>query len=162
MPSAQESDSNASRSDPSLKLLAGMAIGATLAYLFDPDRGAARRARLRDQGAAFLRSAKWDAQAAAQDVRNRAKGAIAESRAASDDESIGPDQLVARVRSALGHHVDRVRPIEVTAENGRVILRASADAGDIDRVIETVRSVRGVSEVDNRLEAAREDGSDAR
>jgi osmotically-inducible protein OsmY len=138
----------------SSRLLAGIAIGAGLAWLFDSDRGAGRRAKLRDKAASFLRSLAWDAQAKAQDVRNRAQGALAERRAGSEEESVGSDQLVARVRAALGHQVDRVRPIEVTAENGRVVLRGSADADDIDRVVATVREVRGVSEVDNRLEAS--------
>src|SRR5215207_7542595 len=101
-------------------LLAGAVIGAALAYLFDPDRGAARRAILRDQVTSLLRSAGRDLNARARDVRNRSQGVLAEARTRVGDQSTDGDQWVGRVRAAVGHRVDRVRWIEVVAEGDRV------------------------------------------
>jgi osmotically-inducible protein OsmY len=132
-------------------LLAGVAIGATLTYLFDPSGGARRRAVLRDQAASLLRSTGRALNARARDTQNRLRGVVAETRTRFGDEVVEDDQLAARVRAELGHHVERVRPIEVTAEGGRVILRGEAPENDIDTVVATARKVRGVSEVQNDL-----------
>jgi osmotically-inducible protein OsmY len=138
--------------NPTLTLLAGVGIGAVMSYFLDPDRGAKRRALVRDQVSSLLRSAGRDVNARARDVKHRVEGAVAESRARSSDEIPDNDQLAARVRAALGHHVEQVRPIEVTAENGRVILRGQAQAHEIEDVITTAQSVRGVAQVENHLE----------
>lgn len=136
------------------KLLAGIAIGAGLAYFLDPTNGAGRRAVMRDRIASFLRSTGRGVNAKAQHVTNRAQGVVAEARNMVGDEVVDDSQLAARVRAALGHHIDRVRPIEVVAEGGRVILRGQAPETEIETAVATARGVRGVAEVENQLQPA--------
>jgi hypothetical protein len=57
-------------------LLSGLSIGALLMYLFDPDRGRGRRAKLSDQFASKINHLEEAAEGRARDLRNRAKGVI--------------------------------------------------------------------------------------
>lgn len=121
-------------------------------YFLDPDRGGRRRALIRDQAVRALRSTRRSVRDRAVDVRNRAAGKVTELRNARSEARPSDEQLIARVRSELGHHVEHVRPIQVTAENGRVVLRGPVLREELDDVLAAVRSVRGVSDVDNQLE----------
>ena len=60
-------------------LLGGMAAGATLMYLFDPQRGRGRRARLSDQAASKINRFGERAGARARDLRNRTQGLMHEA-----------------------------------------------------------------------------------
>jgi len=156
-PSLSETDANRRKTasqpgSPAALLLAGAAIGAAVSYLFDAANGASRRAVLRDKAASLLRSAGRDVNARARDVKNRAQGAVAETRTRFGDESVEDEQLAARVRAALGHHIDRVRPIEVVAEGGHVILRGQAPESEIETAVAAARTVRGVAGVENCLQ----------
>ncbi|MFL6210764.1 MAG: hypothetical protein ACJ74W_18075 [Pyrinomonadaceae bacterium] len=62
-------------------LLGGMAAGAALMYLFDPDRGRGRRARLSDQTASKLNRFGDAACAQTRHLRNRAQGLMHEAGA---------------------------------------------------------------------------------
>jgi osmotically-inducible protein OsmY len=85
------------------------------------------------------------------DVIDGTFGASAELRNRLGDEDVTDEQLVARVRSELGHHVERARAIEVVADHGKVILRGQASPDELDDVVTTVRRVRGVEQVENQL-----------
>lgn len=61
-------------------LLGGIGIGALLMYLFDPDRGRGRRARLSDQLTSNVNRLGDAAGAKARDLRNRAQGVMHEAR----------------------------------------------------------------------------------
>jgi hypothetical protein len=56
------------------RVLIAAGLGAGLAYLFDPQMGNGRRARLRDQALSKLRGGAEDAQGFGQDLGNRAYG----------------------------------------------------------------------------------------
>jgi hypothetical protein len=60
-------------------LLGGIGIGAALMYLFDPERGRGRRARLGDQLASKANRLGEAAGSKARDLRNRAQGIIHEA-----------------------------------------------------------------------------------
>ena len=60
-------------------LLAGIGLGALLMYLFDPDRGRGRRARLSDQLTSQVNRMGEVAEAKARDLRNRAQGVLHEA-----------------------------------------------------------------------------------
>src|SRR5437868_14734918 len=62
-------------------LLGGIGLGAALMYLFDPERGRGRRARLSDQLASKANRLGDRAEARARDLRNRAQGLMHEAGA---------------------------------------------------------------------------------
>lgn len=134
-------------------LLAGLGLGAGLMYLLDPDRGTRRRAMLKDQAVHYRLSGVDRVSKRSRHWRNRAKGLLAEARRrAQADRPVSDDLLVARVRSKMGLVVSRPRAIEVSCENGRVILSGPVPAPEVDRLLQTVSNVPGVEIVENWLE----------
>ena len=142
---------DSSSRDRSSTLLLGVGIGAALMYFLDPGRGARRRALVRDQATSALRSGRQRVQERAVDLRNRASGAVAEARGRMQDEAVSDEQLVARVRSQLGHHAEHARAVEVAAQGGTVTLRGQVPREEVDDVLAAVRKVRGVERVENEL-----------
>ncbi|HEU6453065.1 MAG TPA: BON domain-containing protein [Gemmatimonadaceae bacterium] len=141
-----------------MTLLAGVGIGAALMYILDPARGKRRRALARDKARSAINTAERELKERGEDLRNRARGAAAELRNAGDDHP-SDEQLVARVRSELGHSVEHARAIEVTAEQGRVTLRGPVLSSELSEVLATARKVRGVEAVENQLEVHSRPGS---
>ncbi|MGH7463772.1 MAG: BON domain-containing protein [Longimicrobiales bacterium] len=70
--------------------------------------------------------------------------------------------LEERVRSEIGRKLSTGADVEVAAEHGRVTLSGAVPAKDLQKVVRTARSVRGVEGVENRLEAERSDGGSVR
>jgi osmotically-inducible protein OsmY len=152
MRSASNNSFLGGRAGQAVALIAGVGIGLALMYVLDPDRGARRRSLARDRATRAMRTAGRTVRERASDVRNRVVGTAAELRNAQRERDLTDDVLVARVRSELGHHVEHVRPIEVTAENGRVVLRGAVLRDELDDVLTAVRGVRGVRDVENQLD----------
>lgn len=133
-------------------LLFGFALGAAAMYLLDPDRGNRRRALLRDQGMHAARELEGRGGAAARHLRNRAKGAAAETRARLTEREVEDPVLEARVRSELGRAVSNPGAVRVEARDGLVVLSGAVVEAEADPLLATVRSVRGVDEIDDRLD----------
>jgi hypothetical protein len=149
--SAMDEMMGSNRPTNAMTLLAGVGIGAALMYILDPARGKRRRALARDKARSAINTAVRELKERGEDLRNRARGAAAELRNAGDDHP-SDEQLVARVRSELGHSVEHARAIEVTAEQGRVTLRGPVLSSELSEVLATARKVRGVEAVENQLE----------
>ena len=62
------------------KFITGLLAGLGLAFILDPDRGARRRALLRDKATHTGRKLAQDVEAKTRHLRNRAQGAAAEMR----------------------------------------------------------------------------------
>lgn len=140
-------------------LLVGAGAGAGLMYLLDPDQGNRRRALMRDR-VTHARHLTEDAMdATSRDVRNRARGVVAELRSRLTDEDVTDDVLHERVRARLGQTVRYARSIETTVEGGRVTLRGPVLAADAARLERRIARVPGVRELDSRLEVHEEPGS---
>src|SRR5262249_31799674 len=133
-------------------LAIGLAVGARLMYLLDPDRGRRRRARLRDKIKHRAHKAGDALEVAAADLAHRATGRAAETRARFRREDVSDPVLVGRVRAKLGRVVSHPRAIAVAADQGRVTLSGPILAGEVDDLLSAVAAVRGVREVENRLE----------
>lgn len=134
-------------------LLGAAAIGAGLTYFFDPARGARRRNLVRDK-LVHLRARADDAiGTTVRDLGNRARGLAAETRGRlrRGDDADDP-VIIGRVRSVLGRVVSHPSAVDVTAEGGWVTLSGAILADEVDALLDAVRGVRGVEEVDNRLE----------
>src|SRR6266566_5145613 len=97
-------------------LAIGMAVGARLMYLLDPDRGR----------------------------RHRAAGLMAETRARFRKRAVSDPVLVERVRAKIGRVVSHPRAIVVTADQGHVTLSGPILAGEVDDLLSAAAAVRGV------------------
>lgn len=60
--------------------MSGLGVGAALMYLFDPEEGNRRRAVLRDKAMSISNKAQDAMTGRAQDLSNRAKGLLHETR----------------------------------------------------------------------------------
>jgi len=63
-----------------IRILGVLGVGAAVMYFFDPISGKRRRALLRDKVNHYQKEAREYAAGAAQDLRNRAQGVVAEAR----------------------------------------------------------------------------------
>lgn len=142
--------------DSRISLFFGVAIGAGLMYLFDPDRGRRRRSLIRDQvvhGAHEIEDMGGGIASHARHLKNRAKGAVMETRGRLRRDDVDDQVLEARVRSELGRLVPDPSSIQVSSEHGRVTLRGHAAQTDYSHIVDGVQNVPGVHDVINRLEA---------
>ncbi|HYC33464.1 MAG TPA: SRPBCC family protein [Gemmatimonadales bacterium] len=133
------------------KLLSGIVIGVGLAYLLDPDRGARRRALLRDQTTRAGHRLAQGLDATARDLRNRAGGTAAEVRSRFRHDDADDTVLHERIRSAIGRVVSHPGAVLVDVQDGRVTLRGHVLEEEAAALRRTVRSVRGVSDVTDEL-----------
>lgn len=132
--------------------LGGVALGAGVMYMLDPDRGKRRRALVRDQMVSASNRTGVYAGKLSRDLSNRAQGLVAEARSHFRHEEVSDDVLVSRVKAELGRHAVHHRALEITANEGRVMLRGPALASEVDELLSAVSSVRGVAGVENHLE----------
>ena len=138
---------------PGAMFLAGLGIGAGLMYMYDPDQGARRRSVARDKVTRLGRAGSelWDK--AARDLGNRARGIMASARGGLAAQEVPDDAtLVERIRAQMGRWVGNPGSIEVSAQDGRVTLSGPIFRSEVDPCLRRVRRVRGVREVENRLE----------
>jgi len=136
------------------ELLVGIALGAGLMYILDPNRGARRRALIRDQvnhGVHEIEDLRSGVVSKARHLRNRARGVALETRSRLRRPEVDDSVLEERVRSELGMGVDNPSAIAVSAEHGRVTLRGTAAEADMTDLVERVQSVPGVHDVINRM-----------
>jgi osmotically-inducible protein OsmY len=129
----------------------GMLTGAGLMYLLDPDRGRRRRALLRDQVVHAGHELEDTARAGGRQLRDRAVGLAHEARAELTEGPVEDRVLEERVRSAVGRAISNPGSLEVHAENGRVTLFGEVPSTEVQPLVRTARSVRGVRHVENRL-----------
>ena len=106
--------------------LCGVGVGAGAALLFDPDRGARRRALIRDKAVRAQRRTRDAVDATARDLSNRVSGAIAEGRAMFGNDTPDDRILGERVRAHLGRVASHPRAIYVIARDSRIVLSGDA------------------------------------
>lgn len=133
-------------------LLGGLGLGAALMYVLDPERGKKRRVLVRDKAVRAARKAGDTLDAKSRDWKNRAKGAVAEVKAMTREEGVLNPVLEERVRAEMGRAVANPGAIDVSALEGVVILSGPVLASELDELLSTVHGVRGVEDVENRLQ----------
>ena len=139
--------------------LIALLSGVGLMYLLDPQEGKRRRAQLRDQWDKFQNQAQSTAEATQKQLEDRAQGMVAETRSMMENAPVSDETLVARVRSELGRVVSNVGAVDVSASGGRVTLRGNILADEVSRVMQAVRMVQGVTNVDNQLRIYQDPGN---
>jgi osmotically-inducible protein OsmY len=137
-----------------MRLLRLAALGAALAYFFDPQQGARRRNTTRDRVLAFLRRQGRAAGRAGRGVAAEAYGLKQKAKHRREEPKTFDDQtLKAKVESEVFRPADSPKgEVSVNVEEGVVYLRGQLDdpsvIGDLER---RVRSVQGVERVENLL-----------
>jgi osmotically-inducible protein OsmY len=132
-------------------MLAAAGLGAAMMYFLDPARGARRRAVATDKAESLVRSGAEAVERRSVQARNQLTGIVARTRARFGTDAPTDVQLAERVRSALGHHSDHVRALEIVVQDAVVTLRGNLPTGELRDVLRAVRRVRGVREVHDEL-----------
>ena len=132
-------------------LVGGLGLGAALMYVFDPDRGKGRRARIRDKVDSTAHKIGDAAEKMGRDISNRAQGMVAQSKSLFSNQGITDDVLVQRVRSRFGRLPVEIAGFDVLAHDGIVTLRGQIAEDEVPKVLRAARFVRGVKAVDNHL-----------
>jgi len=135
-----------------LERLTGLGLGVGLMYFFDPHVGRRRRAVVRDQCVHSIHEIEAAIDTVWHDLRTRSLRLTAEAKAMFSDDYAPDDVIEARVRSALGRVVSHPRSLHVAVRAGQAVLSGPILADEVEDLLETVNSVRGVLGVENQLE----------
>ena len=134
-------------------LLSGMAIGAAAALMFDPARGARRRALMRDKAIRASRVTGEVLDTTFHDMVQRTEGIAAETWWGwMTDRHVDDRRLRERVRARLGRVCSHPGAIDAEVQDGQVTLAGPILAVEVHDVMSTVAAVRGVGSVINELE----------
>jgi osmotically-inducible protein OsmY len=135
-----------------MKRLRFAALGAALAYFYDPENGRRRRAvtgdRLRRlarrRGGSLARSVSSEARA----LKQKATHLREEPKPQPDDVT-----LARKVETEIFRDADVPKgQINVNAEDGKVVLRGEVESPEmIDELVSNARKVQGVQDVENLL-----------
>lgn len=137
-----------------LGALAGFGAGMAAMYFMDPDRGARRRAIATDKITHAGRKIPRAARVTGQDISNRAHGLMAGVRhLVKRDIDTSDGVTVARIRSKMGRVVSHPHAIHVDARDGEVTLSGVILASEVPALLKAVRSIPGVTAVENNLQA---------
>jgi len=139
------------------KRLRFTALGAALAYFFDPDNGRRRRKITGDRLAALARrhgrSLAGSAASQGYALKQKATHLKEEPKPQPDDVT-----LARKVETEIFRDAEVPKgKINVNAENGKVVLRGEADSAEmIDDLVGKARGVQGVQDVESLLHVAGE------
>ncbi|HUF15028.1 MAG TPA: BON domain-containing protein [Acidimicrobiia bacterium] len=130
------------------------AAAAAAAYLFDPDRGRSRRARLSDQAVARARDVSETVKAKVEYQKGVAKGVVHEVTEPFRAEKEYDDQtLLQKVRSEALGRWPWSDSIEIDITDGNVTINGTVETtSDRERLLDLIRDVDGIGMVDDRLE----------
>lgn len=136
-----------------LLMLGWLGLGMGLMYMLDPSAGRRRRALVRDKAWSYWSTTESVVGKKARDMQNRTRGMIAGARQRFRETDVPEDTVLeARVRAQIGHVISHAGAIGVTARQGRVSLSGPVPANEVEKLLSTVASVPGVTEVVNQLE----------
>ena len=135
-----------------LGTLGAIGVGAALMYLLDPDRGARRRKLVADKLVRFGHTTTDALDMTRRDLGNRTRGAVAAARSRGRPDEADDRVIEERVRSELGRVVSHPSAISVVSADGSVALSGAVLAREVDDLLRRVSKVRGVRDVENRLD----------
>lgn len=128
------------------------ALGAAAMYIFDPNKGRRRRAVFRDKSRRSLAHVAHLVRVSARDIGHRAQGFRAMARRLLNKNGTTDDLvLIERVRAKMGRVVSHPHAIQIGARSGRVTLSGPIIPGEATPLVDAVRSVFGVTSVEDHL-----------
>ena len=140
--------------------LYGAGIAAGLMYFYDPQMGDRRRAKVKDQIAGMQNDANDGIQTGVRDLRNRARGIMAEGMAMVSNDQGATDHVVEeRIRSRLGFLSRHPGAIQVSVNNKTATLTGDILKDEVDNLAAGVSRVRGVQSVVNNMRVHQEAGN---
>jgi len=131
--------------------LTTLAIGAGLMYLLDPKAGAQRRRMVRDKTMDAARQTGSAVSSAAQTVGRKVSDAYNSMTGKAEEMANEAKDLSSHVMHELNQRWAG-NSIHADVENGHVKLTGYASPNDVENILSVVRSIPGVTEVDNQLE----------
>lgn len=135
-----------------LGIVAGIAIGTGLMYLFDPRQGNRRRAVARDKVTHVLNRSSILSGKMIRHLRNKVEGLVANATHSLRPEGTTSDRkLVERIRSTVGRAVPHPGAVDFAVHSGRVVVRGYLKPHEAGAVIQAVQGVPGVLSVDNQI-----------
>ena len=137
-----------------LRKMAAVGIGSALiAYLFDPEHGKGRRAKLRDQAKSSVRQMQDAARRQVEFQSNRVMGMAHEMM--SDDASSEPDDdlILQKVKSEVIGPA-QLASVEVDVRNGVVTISGDVDDADYRHLATEIKKISGVQSVDQAQAAS--------
>lgn len=135
----------------------GLGLGALAAYLLDPNAGARRRAVFGDQARSVARSSGRKGIKALRHTRNQLEGALANATALFTPVGPASDRKLAeRIRSRLGHVARHLEKLELDVHKGDVLVRGQLDEREVQPLLKTIASTRGVRSVTDNIERSSE------
>lgn len=140
-------------------LLWGAAIGAGAMYFMDPQNGNRRKAMVRDQVYRLQNQADDAVMMGVNDLRNRARGMVAEGLGLLGGEKASDQVIAERVRARLGFLSRHPGAIDVSVMDRQVTLSGDILAAEMETLASGVAHVRGVAGVQNHLHAHTDAGS---
>jgi hypothetical protein len=134
------------------EVLVGAGVGAALAFMLDPRGGARRRALVRDKVVRASRKTRDGIDAVGRDMANRTRGIAAATRGRFAGGDVDDEVLLERVRAKLGRASSHPRAIDVKVDQRDVTLYGPILSNEVEKILATIASVRGVKSVINELE----------
>jgi hypothetical protein len=135
-------------------LALGGALGALLAYFFDPDNGRRRRHTWRDRSAGLVRSGGRRAARAGRGVAADAYGVSRKVQHLKEEPKDFDDATLAnKIRSEVFRDPEVPKgQVNVSVQRGVAQLRGEVPRPElIDELVEQTRKVQGVRDVENLL-----------
>jgi uncharacterized membrane protein len=135
-------------------LMGGVSLGALAMYLADPERGRQRRAAARETLRGAVSSTGEALNVARQDLGSRMQGlrAQADSMLSRRKEQVDDQLLKNRVRQQIANAVSQPSAIDIDTRQGHVTLSGRIPANERQYLLDTVRRVDGVIQVQDFLE----------
>jgi hypothetical protein len=130
--------------------------GAGLMFFLDPDKGAARRSHAAGSVAACLNktgsSMRSMGEGLAGKLWGKARDAESMARNFVNRKRIDSEQLVRDIRAQISHLSDRARGVQLMADaDGDVTVTGDIARDEVDKFLEILHGVPGVSHVINRM-----------
>ena len=127
--------------------------GAAAMYLFDPQRGRGRRAKLIDQTSSFVRRTGKSMRATGIDLANRMRGMMHEGRKQVGSAVQSSSELAQRIRAEISRCCSNAGDISFMADrDGAVTLTGPVDKVESDWLLAAITRIPGVCQIINRME----------
>jgi uncharacterized membrane protein len=139
--------------------LFGLGLGAGLMYFLDPQQGNRRKAMVRDRFVRLQNQGDDALQVATRDLRNRVTGILADAMTMVSDENIPDPVLEERVRSRMGFLARHPGAVDVSVDQGQVMLSGDMLSNEVDDFVRGLSRVRGIRGVQNNLRVHQEAGN---